>query len=98
MTRDELRELRARAISLFKAIKHGDQEHRDWLEKAITDYFAGRPVERPRGSGSGEARGFARGIEAAMEAIEGSFLPISYRRLAKSAIEALQDREKPHDH
>jgi len=39
---------------LFNAIKHGDLEHQDWLERAIADHFAGRTVERPRGKGSAE--------------------------------------------
>ncbi len=37
----------ARVVSLFPAIAHGDAEHRAWLERAIEDHFAGRPVERP---------------------------------------------------
>ncbi len=34
--------------TLFEAIAHGDQAHRDWLEQAIEDHFAGRPVRRPQ--------------------------------------------------
>jgi len=26
------------AISLFQKVKHGDKEHKDWLEKEIYDY------------------------------------------------------------
>lgn len=33
-----------RCEALFPAIAHGSQEHRDWLERAINDHFAGRPV------------------------------------------------------
>ena len=33
--------------SLFEAIKHGDQDHQDWLRQAIDDHFAGKPVRRP---------------------------------------------------
>ena len=34
------------AETLFDAIAHGDEAHRSWLQKAIADHFAGRPVER----------------------------------------------------
>jgi hypothetical protein len=37
---------------LFDAIAHGDDEHRAWLKQAIDDHFAGRPVERVRGTNS----------------------------------------------
>lgn len=50
-----VREREALSASLFEAIKHGDQEHQDWLQKAIADHFAGRPVGRPEGSGNREA-------------------------------------------
>ena len=32
--------------SLFDVIKHGDQEHQDWLKQAIEDHFAGREVKK----------------------------------------------------
>lgn len=32
---------------LFEVLAHGDTKHRAWLRKAIEDFFAGRPVERP---------------------------------------------------
>ena len=46
--------LTERIDTLFDAIKHGDQEHQDWLRKAIDAHFAGRPVDRPSGKGSQE--------------------------------------------
>ena len=33
--------------TLFDAIAHGDEKHREWLNTAIDDHFAGRPVRRP---------------------------------------------------
>lgn len=68
--------IEAKAASLFDAIAHGDDEHRKWLKQAIEDHFAGRPVERPRGSGNLERaeaaeadrdawRAKAEGLEAA---------------------------------
>lgn len=45
----------SRQETLFEAIKHGDQQHQDWLKQAIDDHFAGRPVERPQGKGTKEA-------------------------------------------
>ena len=53
--------------SLFEAIRHGDAEHETWLRQAITDHFAGRPVERPRGMGNQERAEAteARGVELA---------------------------------
>jgi hypothetical protein len=49
---------------LFDAIAHGDDEHRAWLKQAIDDHFAGRPVERVRGTNS-----------AALESIAASGTP-----------------------
>ena len=43
------------AHSLYNAIEHGDQDHREWLRKAILDYLEGRPVERPCGMGQTES-------------------------------------------
>ncbi|MBV9549813.1 MAG: hypothetical protein JO256_09100 [Alphaproteobacteria bacterium] len=34
--------------TLYDAIAHGDFQHRAWLRKAISDHFAGRPVQRPQ--------------------------------------------------
>ena len=36
---------------LFRAIEHGDQEHREWLREALDCFFAGQPVPPPRGGG-----------------------------------------------
>lgn len=44
----------ARGASLFNAVRHGDAEHETWLQQAIADHFAGRPVERPKGMGNKE--------------------------------------------
>lgn len=44
---DEVCRVADRVSSLFAAIKHGDEQHRAWLKKAIEDHFAGRKVERP---------------------------------------------------
>lgn len=49
-----LAELRERQANLFTAIAHGDAEHRAWLEKAIADHFAGKPVEKPAGQNSAQ--------------------------------------------
>lgn len=38
--------------SIFAAIAHGDQEHRDWLLEALEAIFAGNSVPPPRGKGS----------------------------------------------
>jgi len=35
--------------TLFDAIKHGDQDHQDWLKEAIECHFSGRPIPPPRG-------------------------------------------------
>lgn len=35
-----------RIDTLYDAIAHGDEAHRAWLKQAITDHFAGRPVDR----------------------------------------------------
>ena len=53
--------------SLFEAVRHGDPEHEAWLKQAITDHFAGRPIERPRGTGNRER---AEALEAQIEAAE----------------------------
>lgn len=39
--------------SLFEAIAHGDEEHRAWLKRAISDHFAGKPVQPVRGTNNG---------------------------------------------
>jgi rubrerythrin len=36
----------SRIDTLFEAIKHGDEKHKDWLQQAIEDHFAGLPVKR----------------------------------------------------
>lgn len=41
-----IRSLLGRIDALFPAIAHGSQEHRDWLERAISDHFAGKLVHR----------------------------------------------------
>jgi hypothetical protein len=41
---------------LFLALKHGDQDHQDWLREAITAFYADQPVPAPRGSGNKERR------------------------------------------
>lgn len=43
-----LAQLEARVHTLFDAIAHGDEAHRAWLQEAILDHFAGRPVKRER--------------------------------------------------
>lgn len=40
---------------LHSAIKHGDQDHRDWLLEAIGAFFVGQPIPEPRGKGNKEA-------------------------------------------
>lgn len=35
----ELERMNSLIKSLFDKIKHGDQEHQDWLEKAINEHF-----------------------------------------------------------
>lgn len=50
----DLEKIKLRVEELFAAIRHGDAEHQEWLQKAILDHFAGRPVERPRGMGNKE--------------------------------------------
>jgi len=42
-----------RKDSLFEAIRHGNAEHELWLEIAIADHFAGKPVQTPGGSRKG---------------------------------------------
>ena len=37
---------------IFRAIEHGDQEHRDWLKEALDAIFTGKPVPSPRGKGT----------------------------------------------
>lgn len=39
----ELAALKAQVSTLFDAIKHGDQEHQDWLADKITAHFAESP-------------------------------------------------------
>lgn len=40
------------ADTVYEAIAHGDQEHRDWLREALDAHFAGLPVPPPRGKGT----------------------------------------------
>lgn len=37
--KDQINWLYDKIGTLFDAIKHGDQEHQDWLQKAIKDHF-----------------------------------------------------------
>lgn len=41
--------------SLFDAIAHGDEDHREWLKEAIYCHFEGAKVPEPRGLGSKES-------------------------------------------
>lgn len=56
----------AKAHTLFEAIAHGDQEHREWLDTAIRDFFAGHPVQRPQGEG---ARAYAERLYDALHGL-----------------------------
>lgn len=40
----ELRLLKERASTLYEALAHGDDIHKDWLKEAIANHFAGLPV------------------------------------------------------
>jgi len=40
-TQEELSKAKESINSLFDAIKHGDQEHQDWLEEKIKAHFKG---------------------------------------------------------
>ena len=51
----DLAAARDRVDTLFDAIKHGDADHREWLERAIAAHFAGEPVPAPTGKGNTEA-------------------------------------------
>jgi hypothetical protein len=41
---------------LWKALAHGDEDHRLWLKEAIECFIADQPVPSPRGSGNKEKR------------------------------------------
>lgn len=52
--------------TLFDAIKHGDEVHRDWLREAIANHFSGKPVPPPRAANpSAREQGRREGIEMA---------------------------------
>ena len=34
---------------LYEAIKHGDDDHKDWLKEAIEAFIMGWPIPEPRG-------------------------------------------------
>lgn len=34
------------AEDLFQNLKHGSEEHQEWLKEAIRDYFDGKPIKR----------------------------------------------------
>ena len=70
--------LRDRVTTLYDAIKHGDEIHREWLTEAIDNHFAGLPVPPARSAVPkattapiGEAGVRARALEAlkALDAI-----------------------------
>ena len=44
------------ADALWGAIKHGDDDHQQWLQEAIRAWFAGHPVPEVRGGSRKEAR------------------------------------------
>lgn len=41
---------------LYEALKHGDQDHKDWLRSAILAYYIGSPIPPVNGLGNKEAR------------------------------------------
>jgi hypothetical protein len=51
----ELAKAKRLASTLFAAVAHGDDEHREWLQTAIDDHFAGKPTEPVKGKGTAEA-------------------------------------------
>lgn len=44
----------SRIETLYDAIKHGDQEHQDWLKEAIDLHLQGKQVPEVRGKGNKE--------------------------------------------
>lgn len=41
---EQTAELLSRVTGLFDVLAHGEQGHRDWLEKAIENHFLGLPM------------------------------------------------------
>lgn len=41
---------------LYDALKHGDDEHKQWLKEAITAWYDDLPIPEPRGNGNKEKR------------------------------------------
>ena len=54
------------------AILHGDDEHRAWLTEAVAAFLVGKPITKPRGSGSAdEIAALKRKLDVARGALEG---------------------------
>lgn len=62
--------LLVRIGTLFDAIAHGDEKHRQWLREAIVDHFAGRQVLH-----EGEIRDDTRLSNKACRHVYGSLQP-----------------------
>lgn len=63
------RSISERVNSLFDAIAHGDEEHRQWLKEAIALHFEGKPVPAPRPSRASEAE-LVAALRLALDAME----------------------------
>jgi hypothetical protein len=44
------------AATIYDAIKHGDEEHREWLHSALDAVFANQPIPAPRGTNNEPVR------------------------------------------
>ena len=53
---DALEQQQKTIETLFDQIKHGDEDHREWLREAINNHFDGKPVPAPRGGNTKDKR------------------------------------------
>lgn len=82
-----VRQMKAEQASLFDAIKHGDDDHKAWLQ--IVAHFAGKPVPAPRGGGNKDA--IIASQSAAIEAKEKALNEIARQKLSDEIDEVTTD-------
>lgn len=62
---------------LYNYLKHGDQDHQDWLKESIESYYYNKPVPEIKGSGNKEK--MIQDLQEKVEQLELTIQTINYQ-------------------